>query len=80
MEEGRRFRAFFSGLWLAGNERMKKKMQTTIMGHMGTTIGSHSLAGRGGVQRVMWRSFASFLAVLLQSTEPHFFAILHHVA
>ena len=24
--------------WLAGTERMEKKMETTIMGHIGTTI------------------------------------------
>ena len=26
-------------LWLAGNEGMDKKMETSIMGHIGTTIG-----------------------------------------
>ena len=25
-------------LWLAGNEGMEKKMETTIMGYIGTTI------------------------------------------
>ena len=29
-------------LWLAGNEGMEKKMATTIMGCVGTTIGIHS--------------------------------------
>ena len=28
----------FSGLWLAGNEEMEKKMETTIMAYIGTTI------------------------------------------
>ena len=29
-------------LWLAGNEVMEKKMETTIMGYIGTTIRIHS--------------------------------------
>ena len=29
-------------LWLAGNEGMEKKMETTIMGYIGTTIRIHS--------------------------------------
>ena len=32
----------FSGLWLAGNGGMEKKMETTIMGYIGTTIRVHS--------------------------------------
>ena len=31
-----------SGPWLAGNEGMKKNMETTIMGYVGTTIRIHS--------------------------------------
>ena len=31
-----------AGLWLAGKEGMEKKMETTIMGHIGTTIRVHS--------------------------------------
>ena len=33
------FRAY---LWLAGNEGMEKKMETTKMGHLGTTISIYS--------------------------------------
>ena len=32
-----------SYLWLAGNEGMQKKMETTKMGYRGTTMRIHSL-------------------------------------
>ena len=31
-----------TGLWLAGNEGMKKKMETTMMGYLETTVRIHS--------------------------------------
>ena len=31
-----------SGLWLAGNEGVKQKMEITIIGYVGTTIRRHS--------------------------------------
>ena len=31
-----------TGLWLAGNEGMGKKMETPTMGYIGTTIRIHS--------------------------------------
>ena len=31
-----------TGLWLSGDEGMEKKMETTIMGYIGTTIRIHS--------------------------------------
>ena len=33
----------FNGLCLAGHEGMEKKMETTIMGYIGTTIRIHSI-------------------------------------
>ena len=33
---------FRACLWLAGNEGLEKKMETAIMGHLGTTISIYS--------------------------------------
>ena len=40
-------------LWLAGNEGMEKRMETTIMGSTGTTIRIHWLAGNEGMEKKM---------------------------
>ena len=32
----------FTGLWLTRNAGMEKKMESTIMGYIGTTISIHS--------------------------------------
>ena len=38
-----RFRAQFTTFWLVGNKRMEKKMETTMMGYLGTTTRIHVL-------------------------------------